>query len=215
MTTRTLIRAGEYAPPREEEEILPIVVKLDPVIELTEDQFVRFCALNREIRIERTASGDLEFMSPTYGNTGIRNADITAQLGFWSRQDGTGIAFDSSAGFRLPNGAMRSPDSSWIPRSLLTELSDEERRGFFPICPYFVIELRSDSDSLRRLFDKMDEYTENGTQLGWLIDPRNRQTYIYRPDTSVEVLEDSDTLPADPELPGFALDMENIWEPSF
>ncbi len=215
MTTLAPTRAGEAAPPRVRGEILPIVIRLDPVIELTEDQFAHFCAMNREIRIERTASGELELMSPTHSDTGIRNADITAQLGYWSRRDGTGIVFDSSTGFRLPNGAMRSPDSSWILKSLLAELSDEERRGFFAICPYFVIELRSYTDSLRALLDKMDEYMENGARLGWLLDPRDRRVYIYRPDASVDVLENPDTLSADPELSGFALDMGNIWEPPF
>ena len=128
MVTRTPTRARKADPPHVRGEILPIVVRLDPVVELTEDQFANFCAMNREIRIERTASGELELMSPTHSDTGIRNADITAQLGQWSRQDGTGIVFDSSTGFRLPNGAMRSPDSSWIPKSLLSELSEEERR---------------------------------------------------------------------------------------
>ena len=190
MTSQTLARAVETAPIRLEDEILPIVVKLSPVLELTEEQFARFCAMNRGVRIERTAFGELELMSPTYGDTGIRNADITAQLGYWSRQDGTGIVFDSSTGFRLPNSAMRSPDSSWIPKSRLAELSDEERRGFFAICPYFVVELRSDTDSLTALLDKMAEYMDNGALLGWLLDPRDRRAYVFRPDATVEVSSD-------------------------
>lgn len=213
MATQTLTRTSEAVPSRAKDETPPIIIRLAPVIELTEEQFVQFCAINREIRIERTASGELELMSPTYSDTGARNAEVTAQLGQWSRQDGTGITFDSSAGFRLPNGAMRSPDSSWIPKSLLAELSDEERRGFFAICPYFVVELRSDSDSLAALLDKMAEYMDNGTRLGWLLDPRDRRAYVFRPDAAVEILEDPDTLPADPELPGFSLEMRNIWNP--
>ena len=215
MATQTLTRASEVVPSRSKDETTPIIIRLAPVIELTEEQFVQFCAINREIRIERTASGELELMSPTYSDTGARNAEVTAQLGQWSRQDGTGIAFDSSAGFRLPNGAMRSPDSSWISKSRLAELSDEERRGFFAICPYFVVELRSDSDSLAALLDKMAEYMDNGTRLGWLLDPRDRRVYVFRPDATVEILETPDKLPADPELPGFSLDMRNIWNPPF
>ena len=215
MTTQTLTRASEAVPSCAKDEIAPIISGLAPVIELTEEQFVQFCAINREIRIERTASGELELMSPTHSGTGARNAEVTAQLGYWSRQDGSGIAFDSSAGFRLPNGAMRSPDSSWISKSRLAELSDEERHGFFAICPYFVVELRSDTDSLVALLDKMAEYMDNGTRLGWLLDPRDRRAYVFRPDATVEILEAPDTLPADPELPGFSLDMRNIWNPPF
>ena len=214
MTTQTLARTSEAAAYRAKDEIHPIVIRLAPVIELTEEQFVQICAMNREIRIERTASGELELMSPTYSSTGARNAEVTAQLGYWSRQDGTGIAFDSSAGFRLPNGAMRSPDSSWIPKSLLSELSEEERSGFFAICPYFVIELRSGTDSLRSLHDKMNEYMENGAQLGWLLDPSDRRVYVYRPDMSVDTIESPDMLSAEPELSEFALDLSNIWNPS-
>ena len=215
MTTQMLARAAEAAPICQKDGSLPIVVKLSPVIDLTEEQFARFCAMNREVRIERTAFGELELMSPAYGDTGIRNADITAQLGYWSGQDGTGIVFDSSTGFRLPNGAMRSPDSSWIPKSRLAELSDEERRGFFAICPYFVVELRSDTDSLSALLDKMSEYMDNGARLGWLLDPRDRRAYVFRPEATVEILEHPDTLSADPELTGFSLDMRNIWNPPF
>ena len=144
------------------------------------------CALNRDIRIERNAEGDLELMPPTLPVTGNQDANITADLAHWARADGRGVAFSSSAGFTLPNRALRSPDASWILKSRLEELTAEERRGFSRICPDFVIELRSSSDRLSVLRRKMEEYIENGARLGWLIDPLDplRRVYVYRPNVS-------------------------------
>ncbi len=204
-----------YKPPTQAttaNEIPPIVLKLSPLIELTEEQFAQFCGLNSELHIERTANGELEIMAPAFSETGGKNTEIVRQLGNWARQDGAGRAFGPPAGFTLPNGAIREPDASWISRSRLASLSPEARRGFYHICPDFVIELRSDTDRLNTLQAKMEEYIENGARLGLLIDPQNRRVYIYRPETEVETLENPDTISAEPTLPGFTLELREIWE---
>ena len=192
-----------------------LTIWIEPAIYMTEEQFVEFCAQNSELRIERTAEGALEIMAPTKGYTGNRNFEIVGQLGNWIEQDERGVGFDSSAGFTLPNGAVRSPDASWILRSRLVALTEEDREGFWHICPDFVIEIRSASDRLSKLQDKMQEYIDNGTRLGWLVDPIERRTYVYRPGVAVEVLDMPQTLSGDPELDGFTLDLGAIWEPGF
>ena len=195
----------------------PIVFRLAPVVQMTDEQFGELCALNGDIRIERNAQGALELMPPAFSMTGNQNARITARLTLWAEGDGQGVAFDSSAGFTLANGALRAPDASWILKSRLAELAEEEKRGFALICPDFVIELRSASDRLRGVQAKMEEYREHGVQLGWLIDPLDprHRVYIYRPDIPVEVLEAPETLSGEPELPGFTLDLKSVWEPAF
>ena len=195
----------------------PIVLRLDPVVQLTDEQLVELCALNDVLRIERNAQGDLELMPPTLPGTGNQEASITIDLGIWARGDGRGVVFSPTAGFTLPNGAVRSPDASWILKARLAELTDEEKRGFAHICPDFVIELRSSSDSLRSVRRKMEEYLENGVRLGWLIDPLDpqRRVYIYRPNLPVEILERPETLSGEPVLPGFTLDLKPVWEPAF
>ena len=193
----------------------PLTIWFEPAICMTEEQFVEFCAQNDELRIERTAEGALEIMPPTKGYTGNQNADITTDLTIWARQDGSGYVFDSSEGFTLPNGAIRSPDASWVLRSRLDALTEEDRQGFWRICPDFVIEIRSASDRLSTLQAKMQEYIDNGARLGWLVDPIGRRAYVYRPGAAVEVLDNPQTLSGDPELAGFALDMGAIWEPAF
>ena len=193
----------------------PLTIRLEPAICMTEEQFGEFCAQNSELRIERTAEGALEIMPPTFIDTGNRNAGVTTDLTNWARQDGSGYAFDSSTGFTLPNGAIRSPDASWVLRSRLDALTDEERKGFGHICPDFVIEIRSASDRLSTLQAKMQEYIDNGARLGWLVDPIGWRAYVYRPGAAVEVLDSPQTLSGDPELAGFALDMSAIWEPAF
>ena len=212
MATQTL------TPPRVEratDTTLPIVLKLSPVIEMTDAEFLAFCEINHEARIERTAEGELEIMPPAGMYTGNRNSEISRQLGNWTRRDSTGISFDSSAGFTLPNGAVRAPDASWIPRSRLAELTTEDKRGFGHICPDFVVELRSRSDRLSVLRAKMDEYMENGVRLGWLIDPLDRRVYVYRPNSEVEILENPESVSADPELNGFTLELSDIWDSRF
>ena len=207
MATQTLTRTRV----EKSVESLPIVLRLSPVIELTQDQFIAFCELNDDIRIERTAGGELEIMPPAGLYSGNRNIKISARLELWTEREGTGVAFDSSAGFTLPNGAVRAPDAAWIPKARLAELATEDKSGFGHICPDFVVELRSKSDGLTRLMSKMDEYIENGARLGWLIDPQVRRVYVYRPNSEVETLESPATISADPELNGFTLELEDIW----
>jgi Uma2 family endonuclease len=190
---------------------LPLVLRMRPVLDLSEDQFFELCQLNRDLRIERNAAGELLIMPPTGGQTGSSNAQITIQLGVWANRDGTGVVYDSSTGFRLPNGAVRSPDAAWLPRPRLDQFSAEQRRQFIPICPDFVLELRSPSDKLDDLHAKMREYLAAGARLGWLLDPDARQVHIYRPDTPVERLDEPDSVSGDPILPGFVLDLRQIW----
>jgi Uma2 family endonuclease len=192
-------------------EIVPMVLQLQPAIAMTDEQFYEFCQLNRDLRIERNAAGELVIMPPTGSETDERNFNLIGQLWAWTKQDGTGVGFGSSAGFTLPNGAVRSPDAAWIKRMRWEAIEPEQRKKFAPICPEFVIELRSESDNLRILQDKMQEYIDNGTQLGWLIDRKKRQVFIYRPNTAVEVLDNPKTLCGDPLLPGFVLDLSHIW----
>jgi Uma2 family endonuclease len=192
---------------------LPLVVQLAPVIELSRDQFFEFCQLNRDLRIERNAKGELLIMPPAGGETGRGNAGITAQLWVWAKQNGTGVSFDSSTGFTLPNGAERSPDAAWIRRSRWDQLSLEERQGFAPICSEFVIELRSPTGRLRILQAKMQEYLDNGVRLGWLIDPIVGRVHVYRPGAPIATLTRPETLSGDPLLPGFVLDLREIWQP--
>ncbi|MCC5606472.1 Uma2 family endonuclease [Nostoc sp. CHAB 5834] len=192
-------------------EIIPVVLQLQPAIALTEDQFYEFCQLNRDFRIERNAAGELVIMPPTGSETDQHNFDIIVQLGIWTKQNGTGDRFGSSGGFTLPNGAVRSPDAAWIKRDRWEAIPPELRKKFAPICPEFVIELRSESDNLRILQDKMQEYIDNGTQLGWLIDKKQRRVFIYRPNIAVEVLDNPKTLYGEPLLLGFVLDLSQVW----
>lgn len=189
----------------------PLIVHLQPVLEMSDDQLYEFAQINRDLRIERNARGELIIMPPTGGETGERNAEITMQLRLWAKSDGTGATFDSSTGFRLPNGSVRSPDASWIGQSRLAALSDEEKKKFIPLCPDFVIELRSATDSLSVLQEKMGEYLDNGTQSGLLLDPERRLVYIYRPGLPVEEMEGPETISAEPVLSGFVLDLREIW----
>ena len=190
----------------------PLVLRLSPLIELTEWQFAEFCSLNDDLRIERNKNGELEIMAPAFSETGGKEDEISGQLWNWSKGDGSGRTFSPSAGFTLPNGAIREPDASWISRTRLQALTPEQRSGFYNICPDFVIELRSNSDRLAVLQAKMQEYIANGAQLGWLIDPQTRSVHAYRPDAETEILQNPETISADPILPGFTLDLTEIWE---
>ncbi|MBO0350933.1 Uma2 family endonuclease [Phormidium pseudopriestleyi FRX01] len=192
-------------------EISPLVLQMSPAIEMTDEQFFDFCQQNRDYRIERTAKGEIIIMPPTGSETGNRNFDLIIQLGIWTRQNKTGIGFDSSTGFILPNGAIKSSDAAWIKLEKWHRITPEQQQKFAPICPDFVIELRSPSDPLKALQSKLQEYIENGTALGWLIDRKQRQVYIYRPDRPVECLNNPTTLSEDSLLPGFVLDLSTIW----
>lgn len=201
MTTRLQIQTEHH----------PISILFPTNAPMSLEEFYGFCQANQELRIERAANGEVLIMPPAFSDTGNRNFNLAVQLGVWTQQDGTGIGFDSSAGFTLPNGAVRSPDASWIQQSRWQELTEEEQASFAPICPDFVIELRSASDSLAALQRKMEEYIENGAILGWLIDRQHRQVFIYRPQKAVETLLHPEQISADPELRDFNLEMEKIW----
>jgi Uma2 family endonuclease len=187
-----------------------ITIHLDP-IHLTDEQFFQLCLHNRDLRFERNANGDLVIMSPTGGETGNRNAGITAQLWLWNEQSQQGMVFDSSTGFRLANGANRSPDAAWLSLNRWNALTAAEQQRFLPLCPDFVIELRSPSDNLADLRGKMVEYRDNGTRLGWLINRVSQQVEIYRPNADVELLDQPTTLSGEAILPGFELNLAFIW----
>ena len=178
---------------------------------LTAEQFARLCQENPDLRIELSAQGELLIMPPTGAGTGRRNSRLTRHLDTWAEADGTGVAYDSSSMFTLPNGAVRSPDASWVQRARWEALSPEQQEGFAPLCPDFVVELRSPSDRLSELQEKMLKYIDNGTHLGWLIDPSDKRVYLYRAGQSVEVLDDPALLSGDPVLPGFTLPVHELW----
>jgi Uma2 family endonuclease len=180
-------------------------------IPLSDEQFFQLCANNKDYRFERNAKGDLIIMPPTGGETGNKNARLTAQLVNWTDEDGTGIVFDSSTCFKLPNGADRSPDASWIPLEKWNTLTTEQKQKFSPICPDFVIELRSKTDSLQSLQKKMQEYINNGTRLAWLIEPLTKKVEIYRTGQQVEVLDYPMTLSGEDVLLNFTLNLSKIW----
>jgi Uma2 family endonuclease len=180
-------------------------------VRLTEEQFALLCQENRDFRFELTAQQELVIMPPAGSETGWRNGRLTYRLIAWSDVDGTGLAFDSSAGFTLPNGAIRSPDASWVQRARWDTLTQEQREKFAPLCPDFVVELRSRTDRLSDLQEKMQEYMDNGARLGWLLDPIDTRVYLYRPGQPVEMLENPDTLGGDPVLPGFVLPVRELW----
>jgi Uma2 family endonuclease len=184
---------------------------LKPAVELENDQFFEICQINRDLRIERNARGELLIMPPAGGRTSERNAEITMQLRIWAKRDGTGVSFDSSGGFVLPNDAVRSPDAAWIRQSRLESVTAEQRKKFIPLCPDFVLELRSPTDPLGILQSKMQEYLDNGAQLGWLIDPETQRVYVYRPASPVECLDKPDLLTGDPVLAEFFLNLREIW----
>ena len=181
-------------------------------LRVTPEQFAELAAVNRELRLERTSTGELIVNPPTGSETGYRNLSISTQLGNWfEAHDTLGRAFDSSTGFELPNGANRSPDASWVSQPRWDALTPEQRKGFAPLCPDFVVELRSETDSLKNLRIKMEEYIANGAKLGWLIDPKNKQVEIYRPGQGVEVLKNPGSLSGETLLPGFNLNLKRVW----
>ena len=195
--------------------MLPLVLRARPALRVSDDEFFEFCRQNRDLRIEQTAGGEWIIMPPTGFETGNRNQEVSRQLGNWARQDDTGVAADSSTGYILPNGAKRSPAASWVLRSRLTTLTPEQKRKFLPLCPDFVIELRSPSDSLADTQDKMAEYRDNGTRLGWLIDAAERRVHVYRPGIEPDILDAPASVAADPELPSLTLDLARVWDPGF
>ncbi|MBE9117872.1 Uma2 family endonuclease [Lusitaniella coriacea LEGE 07157] len=182
------------------------------LLHVTPEQFEELAAANRDLRLERTAQGKLIVNPPTGGESGRRNVSLTGQLDRWDEaNEDLGVAFDSSTGFILPNGAIRSPDASWLQRERWDALTPEQRRGFVPLCPDFVVELRSATDSVAKLQEKMQEYLNNGARLGWLIEPQNQRVEIYRPGQKIQVIEHPIELSGEDVLPGFILNLRRIW----
>ena len=190
----------------------PLVLHLGPALQrMSDHEFFVFCQLNQDLRFERTSDGDLIIMPPTGGETGRRNFTLIGLFNTWVEKDSTGVGFDSSTGFLLPNGAKRSPDLAWVKKSRWEALTDDEREEFPPLCPDFVVELRSKSDSIDVLQSKMGEYIENGAQLGWLIDAFEKRVYIYRPGEEVRRKDNPEMISGDPVLTGFVLNLGRIW----
>ncbi|CCH95059.1 conserved hypothetical protein [Microcystis aeruginosa PCC 9432] len=179
--------------------------------QLSDEQFFQLCQDNRDLRLERSAKGDLIIMPPTGGETGNSNAGITAQLWLWNNLHKLGVVFDSSTGFKLPNGADRSPDAAWIPLEKWQALTPQQKERFLPLSPDFVIELMSPSDSLETARKKMQEYLDNGTRLGWLINRKTREVEIYRQGQAVEILTNPESLSGESILPEFSLNLTLIW----
>jgi len=178
---------------------------------ITVEQFGEICSRYDDLRLELTSSGELIIMPPTGLLTGKRNLDLTYQLAAWCREHSSGVCFGPDAGFTLPNGAIRGPDASWVRGEKWDSLTEQQKDSFAPICPDFVVELRSKTDRLPVLFNKMTEYLANGASLGWLIDPSTRQVYVYRPDEEVVVLDNPESVSGDPLLPGFKLNLAELW----
>ncbi|MEH2350758.1 MAG: Uma2 family endonuclease [Nostoc sp.] len=191
-----------------------IAVNIPPTLTLTvtHEQLVELAIANRDLQLERTVTGELVVMAPTGGTTGNRNLDIEGQLWFWNRQTRLGKTFNSSTGFHLPNGADRSPDAAWVVQNRWDALTPEQQDGFVPLCPDFLLELRSKNDNMKPLRAKMREYIENGACLGWLIDRKNKKVEIYRQGQSVEVMDNPVTLSGEDILPGFILDLTEVWK---
>jgi len=190
----------------------PVVVHPEPSWGMDDEQFYKFCRRNKDLRIERSADGDLIILAPAGGSSSHGNLELAYQFQVWSRQDGSGKGFDSSGGFVLPNGAARSPDISWVRNERLETLSQRDWTRFLPLCPDFVLELLSPSDRLRDVQEKMAEYIENGAQLGWLIDSVKKQVHVYRPEHAPKVLSNPKKISGDPVLRGFTLDLAALWE---
>lgn len=189
-----------------------ITLDLHPIIDLTDEQYYELCQSNPDIKLERNAKGKLIVMPPTGGGTGDRSSEINFQLRLFNKQVELGKVFDSSTGFKLPNGGDRSPDAAWVKMDRWKALTEDEQETFPPLCPDFVIELRSRTDNLKTLQNKMQEYLDSGLRLGWLIDPKNKRVYIYRQGREVEILQSPTTLSGEDVLPGFELDLSRIWD---
>ena len=190
---------------------MPAMINAAP---MTDAEFAAFCAEHPDLKFETTAEGQILIMPPAFSLTGLRNAKICRQLDAWAESDGSGLALDSSAGFVLPNGARRSPDASWVLKSRVRELTPTARRGFWHLCPDFVIELRSETDRLKALRAKMREYLEQGAQLGWLIDPDSRTVEIHRAGSAEpELRANADSVEGEGPVAGFRLELARVWDP--
>lgn len=191
---------------------LTLELPRDIALHVSEEEFTAIAAANGDLRLERTADGELIVNPPTGSESSKRNLSISIQLGIWAEaNESLGVAFESSGGFKLPSGATRAADASWVSRERWDALTQDEKEGFAPLCPDFVVELRSKSDGLSTLRDKMREYMDNGARLGWLIDPQNRCVEIYRAGQEVEILDNPTQISGEDLLPGFTLDLQRVW----
>lgn len=190
----------------------PIDMQMGSGFRVGDEELFKLCVRNPELRIERSAEGDLIVMTPAGWESGRRNAEIVYALTGWAKEDGSGVVADSSTGFLLPNGAMRAPDAAWVERSRLARIPPEQKQRFLPLCPDFVIELRSPSDALSDLQAKVEEYRDAGARLGWLIDPEERRVHVYQPNRPVQVLDGPAEVSGDSELSDFVLELGPIWE---
>ena len=210
MSTRTgAVRAKKKLTLALPEDFDEIVINLGSRA-FSEEDYWQFCAAHKELRIEMTKEGHMIIMMPVGSEGSHYNFNLTTRFGRWAEDDGSGIGFDSSGGFRLPNKAKRSPDVSWVKRERWEALSPKERKRFAPLCPDFVVELRSESDRLTKLQDKMQEYLDNGAQLGWLIDPIEKKVHVYRPGAPIEILDHPAEVSGEPLLSGFTLKLAGI-----
>ena len=191
-----------------------VTLNLRPILSLSlsDEQFFELCQANRDLKFERNERGEILILSLTGGETGKRNAELVFQLQAWSRQNKLGIVFDSSTGFKLPNGSTRSPDAAWVQRDRWDALTPQQRRKLPPLCPDFIVELLSATDDLEELQAKMREYQANNMRLGWLIIPKSRQVEVYHPNGEVEILDNPTVVSGEPLLPGFVLDFQTLFE---
>jgi Uma2 family endonuclease len=190
---------------------MPLPIRFRPARPMSDDELLRFCAANDALRVEREANGDLLVMTPAGNRTGKKNTAIISALDVWAQTDGRGYAFDSNTGFTLADGSMRSPDAAWVAAERWDALSEEDQVRFSPICPEFVVELRSESDRLNDLETKMEQWMANGAKVGWLIDPELKRVTIYRTGKITERLEQPEVVFGDGPVAGFELGMERIW----
>jgi Uma2 family endonuclease len=188
-----------------------LTLDLSGIAAITDDELFILCQGNRDVRIERASTGELLLMAPTGGVTSSRNHEINRQLGNWNKEAKSGVAFDSSGGFILPNNAMRAPDAAWIAITRWNSLTVQQQRRFPPLCPDFVVELLSETDRLETAQEKMEEWIANGCRLAWLIDPGSEQVHIYRAHGEVGSVEGFDnTVSGEDVLPGFELELREL-----
>jgi Uma2 family endonuclease len=191
---------------------MPLPLRFRPETPMSDEELMRFCAANDFLRVERDANGEILVMTPAGNNTGRKNAAIISVSDAWAERDGRGYAFDSNTGFTLPDGSMRSPDAAWVQAARWNILSDRDKDRFSPICPDFIIELRSPSDNLAELESKMEQWIANGAQVGWLIDPERQVVAIYRPGDQTEVHHHPSSVQGNGVIAGFELVMARIWD---
>ncbi len=193
-----------------DETYLPATLTVPP---MTDEEFAEFVAEHPDLWFEMTAEGELLIMPPNHSTTGAQNGELSGQLRDWARRDQRGIVGDSSTGFVLPNGARRSPDASWTRKADIRNLPERSQNGYWHLSPAFAIELRSHSDRLRILRAKMREYIENGTELGWLIDPESQTVEIYRPNREPEMVVGAERIEGEGPVEGFVLELRTVWDP--